>query len=109
MLIGTFNRYWLFAAFASTALVLSADLHPVAVPADDDRPGHATATSGSRDLVPREIVVVAPLIALLLVLGVYPKPVLDVINPAVEPHADHHQTSTDPGDRTDRRKDRADD
>ena len=36
-----------------------------------------------RDLVPREIVVVAPLIALLLVLGVYPKPVLDIINPAV--------------------------
>ena len=38
---------------------------------------------------------VAPLIALLLALGVYPKPVLDVINPAV------HQTlvqvhSTDP-------------
>jgi NADH-quinone oxidoreductase subunit M len=38
---------------------------------------------GLRDLVPREIVVVAPLIALLLVLGVYPKPALDVINPAV--------------------------
>jgi NADH-quinone oxidoreductase subunit M len=36
-----------------------------------------------RDLLPREIVVVTPLIALLLVLGVYPKPVLDVINPAV--------------------------
>ena len=36
-----------------------------------------------RDLLPREIVVVAPLIALLLVLGVYPKPALDVINPAV--------------------------
>ncbi len=36
-----------------------------------------------RDLVPREILVVAPLIALLLVLGVYPKPVLDIINPAV--------------------------
>jgi len=27
---------------------------------------------------------VAPLIALLIVLGVYPKPVLDLINPAVE-------------------------
>jgi NADH-quinone oxidoreductase subunit M len=27
---------------------------------------------------------VAPLIALLLVLGLYPRPVLDVINPAVE-------------------------
>jgi NADH-quinone oxidoreductase subunit M len=36
------------------------------------------------DLVPREIFVVAPLIALLLVLGVYPKPVLDIINPAVD-------------------------
>jgi NADH-quinone oxidoreductase subunit M len=35
------------------------------------------------DLVPREIIVVAPLIALLVVLGVYPKPVLDMINPAV--------------------------
>ena len=36
-----------------------------------------------RDLVPRELVVIAPLIALLLVLGVYPKPALDVINPSV--------------------------
>ncbi len=27
---------------------------------------------------------VAPLIALLFVLGVYPKPVLDIINPAVD-------------------------
>jgi NADH-quinone oxidoreductase subunit M len=38
---------------------------------------------GLRDLVPRELAVVAPLIALLLLLGVYPKPALDVINPAV--------------------------
>ncbi|HET6214070.1 MAG TPA: NADH-quinone oxidoreductase subunit M [Micromonosporaceae bacterium] len=36
-----------------------------------------------RDLNVREVAVVAPLIALLLVLGFYPKPVLDVINPAV--------------------------
>ena len=36
------------------------------------------------DLVPRELVVVAPLLALLFVLGVYPKPVLDIINPAVQ-------------------------
>ena len=35
------------------------------------------------DLRPRELLVVGPLIALLLVLGVYPKPALDVINPAV--------------------------
>jgi NADH-quinone oxidoreductase subunit M len=35
------------------------------------------------DLHRREMVVVAPLLALLLVLGIYPKPVLDVIDPAV--------------------------
>jgi NADH-quinone oxidoreductase subunit M len=37
-----------------------------------------------RDLDLREKVVVAPLILLLLVLGFYPKPVTDVINPAVQ-------------------------
>jgi len=37
-----------------------------------------------RDISPRELAVVAPLIALILVLGFYPKPVLDVINPAVQ-------------------------
>jgi NADH-quinone oxidoreductase subunit M len=35
------------------------------------------------DLVPRELVVMAPLIAILILLGVYPKPALDIINPAV--------------------------
>jgi NADH-quinone oxidoreductase subunit M len=37
-----------------------------------------------RDLSLREAVVVTPLIALILILGFYPKPVLDVINPAVK-------------------------
>jgi NADH-quinone oxidoreductase subunit M len=36
-----------------------------------------------KDMSGREALVVAPLIVLLLVLGFYPKPVLDVINPAV--------------------------
>jgi NADH-quinone oxidoreductase subunit M len=36
-----------------------------------------------RDLNWRETAVVAPLIVLLIVLGFYPKPVIDVINPAV--------------------------
>jgi NADH-quinone oxidoreductase subunit M len=47
------------------------------------------------DLRARELWAVGPLIALIVVLGVYPKPVIDVINPAV------HKTlvqahSTDP-------------
>ncbi|WP_091561123.1 NADH-quinone oxidoreductase subunit M [Micromonospora pattaloongensis] len=37
-----------------------------------------------RDITLREKVVVAPLIALILLLGFYPKPVTDVINPAVQ-------------------------
>ena len=82
VLLGTFTRYPAVAVIAASALVLSAIYilwmyqrmmtGPVA-------PGN----DGLRDLVPRELVVVAPLIALLLVLGVYPKPVLDVIDPAV--------------------------
>ena len=36
------------------------------------------------DLRVRELAVVAPLIALLLFLGVYPKPLTDIVNPAVE-------------------------
>jgi NADH-quinone oxidoreductase subunit M len=82
VLIGTFTRYPIFAVVASSALVLSAIYilwmyqrmmgGPVKV--GNDR---------LRDLLPRELAVVAPLIALLLVLGVYPKLALDVINPAV--------------------------
>ncbi|WP_017569248.1 NADH-quinone oxidoreductase subunit M [Nocardiopsis halotolerans] len=40
--------------------------------------------TGLRDLSARETWAVAPLLALILALGVYPQPVLDVINPAVE-------------------------
>jgi NADH-quinone oxidoreductase subunit M len=83
VLLGSFSRYWLATAFAVTALVLAAIYMlwlyqrmmtgPV-------RKGNEEIS----DLRPREMVVVAPLIALLFVLGIYPKPVLDLINPAVE-------------------------
>ena len=82
VLIGTFTRYPVFAVFAATALVLSA----VYILWMYQRMMTGPVKDGNdrlRDLLPREIVVVAPLIALLLVLGVYPKPALDVINPAV--------------------------
>jgi NADH-quinone oxidoreductase subunit M len=82
VLLGTFTRYQVAAIVAASALVLSAiyilwmyqRMMTGPVKRDSER---------LRDLVPREIIVVAPLIALLVVLGVYPKPVLDVINPAV--------------------------
>ena len=70
------------AVFAASALVLSA----IYILWMYQRMMAGPVTEGNdrmRDLLPRELVVVAPLIALLLVLGVYPKPALDVINPAV--------------------------
>jgi NADH-quinone oxidoreductase subunit M len=82
VLVGTYTRYWLAAAFGVTALVLSS----MYILWLYQRVMTGPVTHGNdriRDLVPREIFVVAPLMALLLVLGVYPKPVLDVINPAV--------------------------
>jgi NADH-quinone oxidoreductase subunit M len=36
-----------------------------------------------KDLQPREVVAIVPLVVLLLGLGLFPKPVLDVISPAV--------------------------
>jgi NADH-quinone oxidoreductase subunit M len=82
VLVGAYNRYWLASAFGVTALVLSS----IYILWLYQRLMTGLVTDGNeriRDLVPREILVVAPLIALLLVLGIYPKPVLDIINPAV--------------------------
>ncbi len=85
VLLGTFDRYWLAAAFGSTALILSSiymlwlyqRLMTGPVPEGWEKEDRI------RDLVPREVAVVAPLFVLLLVFGVYPKPLLDIINPAV--------------------------
>ncbi|KZS66301.1 NADH-quinone oxidoreductase subunit M [Mycobacterium kansasii] len=82
VLIGTFTRYPVFAVIASSSLVLSA----IYILWLYQRMMGGPVADGNdrlRDLLPRELAVVTPLIALLLVLGVYPKPVLDVINPAV--------------------------
>ena len=59
------------------------DLHPVDVPAHDDRAGAPRKSPTMPDLRPRELWAVGPLVALLIVFGVYPKPLLDLINPAV--------------------------
>ncbi|OBK14416.1 NADH-quinone oxidoreductase subunit M [Mycobacterium asiaticum] len=83
VLLGTFNRYWIAAAFGVTALVLAA-IYMLWLYQRTMTGPLAEGNEKIRDLVPREMAVVAPLIALLLALGVYPKPVLDRINPSVE-------------------------
>ena len=94
VLIGTFTRYPVFAVLATLALVLSA----VYVLWMYQRMMTGPVTRGNEtipDLRPRELLVVAPLVTLLVVLGVYPKPALDVINPAVE-HTMTAINQTDP-------------
>jgi NADH-quinone oxidoreductase subunit M len=71
-----------FAVLAALALVLSA----VYVLWMYQRMMTGPTSDGNEeltDLRPRELLAVAPLIVLLIVLGVYPKPALDVITPAV--------------------------
>ena len=97
VLIGTFTRYPVFAVVASSALVLSAVYILWLYQRMMTGPARAD-DKGLRDLVPRELAVVVPLVALLLVLGVYPKPALDVINPAVT-HTLNTINQTDPAPR----------
>jgi NADH-quinone oxidoreductase subunit M len=85
VLVGTFSRYKVAAVFATTGIILAAIYilwmyqRTMNGPVSDD-------VKDMPDLKPRELWAVVPLIALIIALGIYPKPVLDIINPAV------HQT-----------------
>lgn len=83
VLVGTFSRYEVAGVFATVGIILAALYVLVLYQRTMTGPVKA-GVEKIKDLNVREMVVVAPLIALLLVLGVYPKPILDVVNPAVE-------------------------
>ena len=82
VLVGTFSRYKLPAILATSAIILAAIYilwmyqRAMTGPVRDE-------VAGMKDLRPRELLAVAPLVVLLIGAGVYPKPVLDIINPAV--------------------------
>jgi NADH-quinone oxidoreductase subunit M len=115
VLIGSFRSQPVFTIIATTGMILAAlyillmyqrtmQGPPAGVlMVDDDQPA-ATPESGSTavltaprrtlrvlDLDRREIAVVAPLVALIILLGVYPQPMLNLIEPAV------HATMSDLG------------
>lgn len=79
VLVGTFDRYPVFAVLAVTGVVLSA-IYMLWL---YQRMMTGPRRGDLRDLLPRELTVVMPLLAMLIVLGVYPKPALDVIAPAI--------------------------
>ena len=89
VLAGTFTRYPVAAIFATLGIILAALYVLIAVQKSlhgETKPGNESLT----DLVLREKIALAPVIALIILLGFYPKPVLDVINPtsgAVMQHA----------------------
>lgn len=102
VLVGSFPRQPVFTILATVGVILAAlyvlwvyqqIMHgPVrgsaVLAATGDGPGAArdpeTRRTGFYDLSAREVLVITPLVALILGLGLYPQPVLDVINPSVQ-------------------------
>ncbi len=82
VLVGTFTRYEAAAILATAGIILAAIYILWMYQRTMTGPVREEVAS-MPDLKGRELWAVAPLIALIIVLGVYPKPVIDIINPAV--------------------------
>jgi NADH-quinone oxidoreductase subunit M len=82
VLVGTFARYPVAGIVATSGIVLAA-LYTLVLYQRTMTGPVKEEVRAMPDLKARELVVVAPLIALLLVLGVYPKPLTEIVDPAV--------------------------
>jgi NADH-quinone oxidoreductase subunit M len=81
VLVGTFTRYPVAAVIATFGIVLAALYILIPV----QRALHGPTTPGNEnlsDLTLREKIAIAPVIATIVVLGFYPSPLLNIINPA---------------------------
>jgi NADH-quinone oxidoreductase subunit M len=94
VLVGTFTRYKVAASFATAGIILAAIYILWMYQRTMTGPVRAEVAD-MPDLRPRELWAVGPLVALLIVFGVYPKPLLDLINPAVHDTLSHVHV-TDP-------------
>jgi NADH-quinone oxidoreductase subunit M len=94
VLVGTFTRHKGLAVLATTGIVLAA-IYVLYLYQRTFQGTVSTKVQKFRDLNVREVFAVAPLLALIIFLGVYPKPLLDVINPAVQATL-HDVHKTDP-------------
>ena len=94
VLVGTFTRYPAAAIIATFGIVLAALYILIPV----QRALHGPTTPGNEnlsDLNLREKVAIAPVIAIIVVLGFYPAPLLNIINPAAA-HIISQQGYSDP-------------
>jgi len=83
VLVGTFTRYRAVAVIATLGIVLAAIYILVAYQRTMQGPVRA-GVERIADLTSREAWVLAPVLVLVVALGVYPKPLLDVITPSVQ-------------------------
>jgi NADH-quinone oxidoreductase subunit M len=96
VLVGTFTRHKGLAILAATGVVLAA-IYILYLYQRTFQGVVNEKVTKFRDLNAREIWAVAPLLVLIVFLGIYPKPVLDIINPAVQATLhDVHQTDPAP-------------
>ena len=94
VLVGTFTRYPVHAIIATFGIVLAALYILIPV----QKALHGPTTPGNEalsDLNLREKIAIAPVIAIIVVLGFYPSPLLKVINPAAS-HVISQMGFTDP-------------
>jgi NADH-quinone oxidoreductase subunit M len=87
VLIGTFTVHKAYAVVATAGIILAAAYVLWMVQRTTQgtlNPALEEVPAMRKDMTLREKAVVAPLILLLILLGFYPKPVTDVINPAVQ-------------------------
>jgi NADH-quinone oxidoreductase subunit M len=83
VLVGTYTRYPVAAIIGTLGIVLAA-LY-ILIPIQKALHGPTTAGNESlTDLSLKEKIAIAPVIAIIVVMGFYPKPVLDLINPTAE-------------------------
>jgi len=83
VLVGTYTRYPVAAVIGTLGIVLAALYILIPI----QKTLHGPTTEGNenlKDLNLREKFAIAPVIAIIVVMGFYPKPVLDLINPTSE-------------------------
>ncbi len=83
VLVGSFTTQPAFSIIAAVGIILAA-LYILLMYQRTMHGPENPRLRGVRDLDKRELATLGPLIALIIVLGVYPKPVLDIITPAVD-------------------------
>ena len=83
VLVGTFTRHKGLAVLGTTGIILAA-IYVLYLYQRTFQGVVTEKVAKFRDVNAREVAAVAPLIALIILFGVYPKPLLDIINPAVK-------------------------